>query len=45
MKGKHAEHAMAAQEMRFIAAHVELDETYLLQRDDLFRLGIVSSRY
>ncbi len=45
MKAKRSEHTQSGEEMRFIAAHVDAEETYLLSRDDLFRLGLVGSRY
>lgn len=38
-------HRAEGDEMRFIAAHINLTETYQLGREDLTKLGIASSRY
>lgn len=38
-------HEHEAGEMNFIAQHVNMQEDYLLGREDLFKLGIASSRY
>ena len=40
-----AEHTTDARELRFIAAHLDALESYLLRREDLQRLGITDSRY
>lgn len=39
------QHENEGREMRFIANHIDTSETYLLDRGDLERLGIVASRY
>lgn len=44
-RNKITEHEASDAELRFIAAHVEDNETYRLNRDDLIRLGIVRSRW
>lgn len=45
LKEKLDEHGSEEQEMRFISAHIDPKETYLLDRDALHRLGIVKKRY
>jgi hypothetical protein len=38
-------HEGDAEEMEFIADHIQSDERYLLGREDLAKLGITRSRY
>lgn len=38
-------HRTEADEMRFIAAHINIAETYLLGREDLAKLGVISRAY
>jgi hypothetical protein len=45
LKDRQAQHENEGREMRFIAEHIDLGETYLLDRDALHRLGIVVNRY
>lgn len=45
LKVKHAQHEADGRELRFIASHLNVSEVYLLNRDDLSRLGIVTSRW
>jgi hypothetical protein len=45
LEGRRAQHENDSRELRFIAEHIDVGETYLLDRDALIRLGIVSSRY
>ena len=45
LENRRASHANQEKELRFIAAHLEIPETYLLDRDALHRLGIVTDRY
>lgn len=42
---KRAQHASEAAEMRFISEHVEPEESYLLARADLYKLGITASAF
>lgn len=44
LKDKQAEHEGQADEMDFIAAHIA-GGSYMLQREDLHRLGICKARY
>jgi hypothetical protein len=45
LKERQATHENESRELRFIAAHIDLAESYLLDRDALRRLGIVTDRY
>lgn len=45
LEGKRAQHDSDARELLFIADHIIVAESYLLDRDALSRLGIVASRY
>ena len=45
LKDKARSHESDAAEMKFIAEHIVSSETYLLERDDLVKLGITKSRY
>ena len=45
LEDKRLEHANAGAEMLFISKHLKPDEEYLLDRNDLFRLGITKSKY
>lgn len=42
MTDKRDEHLREAEEMEFISAHIDLNQEYLLERSDLYTLGIVS---
>lgn len=44
LKQRKASHDNNAKELRFIATHLDVDETYVLDRADLQRLGIVNDR-
>lgn len=39
------EHVQQAEELTFIAKHLDTDERYLLDREDLQRIGVVAGRY
>jgi len=43
LRDKEREHDNAARELDFIADHLDKSETYLLSRDDLRRLGVISA--
>ena len=45
LKSKMESHLAEADEMKFIAAHIDINECYLLGREDLYKLGIVKSKY
>lgn len=45
LRARADEHRSSAAEMLFIAEHISPTETYLLDREALFRLGIVKNRY
>lgn len=45
LEDKQHRHANEADELKFIADHVALEETYLLDTNDLNKLGITRSRY
>lgn len=45
LEERRARHENDAKELRFIARHIDVAETYLLDRGALGRLGIVSDRY
>jgi hypothetical protein len=39
------QHEAEAGELEFLAAHLDADESYLLAREDLHKLGICKSRF
>jgi hypothetical protein len=45
MQERIASHNAEAAELRFLAAHIKTDESYLLGREDLSKLGIVQRGY
>ena len=45
MQERIASHNAEAAELRFIGAHIKTNESYLLGRDDLSKLGIVQRGY
>jgi hypothetical protein len=45
LRDKAKTHEAEAEEMTFIADHIEKDKCYLLGREDLVKLGITKSRY
>jgi hypothetical protein len=45
MQERIASHKAEAAELRFIGAHINMEESFLLGRDDLQKLGIVSRGY
>lgn len=45
LSDRRQQHEGDAAELRFIAAHIDHAETYLLDRPALHRLGIVASQY
>lgn len=45
LRDKGTEHENASAEMAFTAAHINVNETYILDRSDLATLGITRSRY
>jgi len=45
MKDRIKVHKTEAQELRFYAKYLKADEEYQLERNDLAKLGIVTSRY
>lgn len=40
LRRQHADHLLAAQELDFIASHLDMDECYQIDRQDMQRLGI-----
>jgi N12 class adenine-specific DNA methylase len=44
-RAKIVEHEANEAELRFVAEHLDKNETYMLNRDDLGRLGIVRNRW
>lgn len=45
LEGKRDQHSRDAQELAFYADHLDRQETFLLDRSDLQRLGVVKSAY
>lgn len=45
LEDKKSTHAAEADEMRFIAEHIDISMRYILGREDLVKLGIAKSRY
>jgi hypothetical protein len=45
LRDRMAQHRTEAEELSFIAKYLDLGESYLLDRTDLYRLGIVKDRY
>lgn len=45
LRDKQSQHACQCEELTFIAEHIDLTESYLLEDRDLQRLGIVSQRH
>lgn len=45
IKDKITEHTCEADELQFMADHFPQDEQYVLDRNDLFRLGVCRQRY
>lgn len=45
LENRRDSHESEAAELTFTADHLVADETYLLGRDDLMKLGIATSRY
>jgi hypothetical protein len=40
---RHRQHIAAAEELEFTAAHIDASERYLLERDDLMRIGVIAA--
>ncbi|MBL9176801.1 MAG: hypothetical protein JNM65_01985 [Verrucomicrobiaceae bacterium] len=45
LRRQHADHLLAAQEMDFIASHLDMDERYQIDRQDMQRLGICQENH
>ena len=45
LEEKRVQHESEAAEMQFISDHIDAAQTYLLNREDLVKLGITKSRY
>lgn len=41
LRDRQTQHQTDADELRFIACHIDQNESYLLSRDDLTKLGII----
>jgi hypothetical protein len=45
IENKIREHDLSAAELQFIADHLDTHESYLLDRNDLYKLGVTSRSY
>lgn len=45
LKDKHDQHSNQERELKFIAKYLDTNETYMLDDNDLRKLGIISNRY